>query len=243
MGRDNLCNLSYWFPRLEASGVRVPKTRIIDTDCKLTSLLDGRISRGYTTFIEQLRLVTNAMGYPCFLRTGLTSGKHDWEHTCFLTKSKDLERHVLAIVEYSEETDMLGLPTNEWVVREYIPMESSFTAFHGKFPVNRERRYFIKDGKILCHHTYWPEKAMRNPSVPDWKQKLEALNTDTDEDRERLDELSLLVAQRFDGAWSLDWAKGKDGHWYAIDMAVANRSYHWEGCPQAKLIGDGGFGV
>ena len=44
---------------------------------------------------------------------------------------------------------------------------------------------------------------------------------------------SIKVAESFRGAWSLDWAKHKNGDWYAIDMAPMDVSYHWPDCPRS----------
>ncbi len=41
------------------------------------------------------------------------------------------------------------------------------------------------------------------------------------------------ISAHFEGAWSLDWARHKDGSWYAIDMAPMQVSYHWPDCPNA----------
>lgn len=51
------------------------------------------------------------------------------------------------------------------------------------------------------------------------------------EEAPELEELTIRVASVFEGAWSLDWAKTKNGDWYAIDMALAGSSYHWQECP------------
>ena len=45
---------------------------------------------------------------------------------------------------------------------------------------------------------------------------------------------TLRVAEVFDGAWCVDWALATDGQWYAIDMAEASQSFHWDGCTEAS---------
>jgi hypothetical protein len=231
--RDEKTTLSNWFPRLQASGVKVSDTRIVKTEVSLTELLDGNRPCGYETFMAQLKAAAQEVGpYPIFLRTGLTSGKHQWRDTCYVPSEYVLARHVTALVEYSELADICGLPTNEWVVRKFIPMESEFLAFNG-FPVNRERRYFIRDGQIVCHHPYWPKEALEDQHglPPNWEACLEALNTDSPEDERELECLALKVAQAFkdDGYWCVDFSRSKDD-WIAIDMCEGERAYHWTGC-------------
>ena len=105
-------------------------------------------------------------------------------------------------------------------------------------PINKERRCFFKDGEIVCHHPYWPEHAIdgHDPDVDDWKEVLARLNHESDDEVDQLRKLTMQVAAAFDGAWSLDWACTSDGLWYAIDMAVAHRSYHDDACPHSDAL-------
>lgn len=233
---DKTC-LSYWFPKLAASGVLVPPTRIVTTEDELVVLDDGETPPHWTTFLAGLRNAADEVGgYPVFLRTGHGSGKHDWLETCFVPFPEVFGQHVYAIVVWSNIVDMMGLPTNVWAVRKMLPMLSTFTAFGG-FPVNKERRYFIESGKVRCHHPYWPPYSIDGHTAePDWQAKLAALNEETPDEVALLTRLSEQVARAFDGdgAWSLDWAQTRDGDWYAIDMAEMHRSYHWPNCPAQR---------
>lgn len=235
--RDEKCCLSYWYTLVEKSGVPMPKTTIIKTDCLLWELTCGKKPAGYDAFMSKLRAACKATGAVVFLRTGQTSAKHGWLDTCYLDDLSKLAQHVYELCEFSEMVDMIGLPTKVWCVREFIPMESSFTAFKG-FPVSRERRYFVRDGEIICSHSYWPHDAVKghNPSDKNWAQLLNELNTDKIGDIELLRESAIKVSKCLPGAWSVDFAKAKNGTWYMIDAAEAHRSYHWEGCEKAKLF-------
>lgn len=249
--RDAKCCLSYWFPRLQATGVRVPRTQYLCTELAPCQSEEGD---GYVVpaelvgaVAELARLVRPEADARVFLRTGMTSGKHCWKRTCLLenTLTSTVRAHIGALAEYSEMADILGLPTNVWVVREFIPLESAFCTRAG-MPVNRERRYFIDAGKVVCHHPYWPLEAVRQQTCkrdPDtWEllplsaEQLAAmavLNAESAEEVALLTRLSERAAAAFvgDGPWSLDWARGQDGEWYAIDMAEAHRSYHAAECP------------
>jgi hypothetical protein len=141
-------------------------------------------------------------------------------------------------MEFCECADMMGLPYDVWAVREFLDLETSFTAFYGDMPINKERRYFIENGKVICHHPYWPDEAFnsyydrRKKDEPtDWKNKLDILNYESPEEIEYLSKLSCRISESFEDKWSLDWAMTKSGEWYAIDMALAKRSYHWPDCP------------
>lgn len=95
--------LSNWFPMIAAARLPVPKTRIIRTDCRLDEFLDGEEPKGIFDFILTLREAVGEIGLPAFLRTGQTSGKHEWKDTCLLTGNTTtmLYEHVANIVEYS----------------------------------------------------------------------------------------------------------------------------------------------
>ena len=86
---DRTC-LSYWFPRLAATGVSVPRTEIVRTNVVLGHLLDGKEPEGFAGFLEDVGSACERIGYPCFFRTGQTSAKHYWKDTCHLTKPSDL---------------------------------------------------------------------------------------------------------------------------------------------------------
>src|ERR1700732_2050356 len=96
---DKNC-LSYWFPILEKGGIPVPKTQIIDTQVRLSELLDGKTPKGWKGFIAGLQLAIKEIGLPCFLRTGQGSGKHQWKDTCFIDASSNISHHIGRLVEW-----------------------------------------------------------------------------------------------------------------------------------------------
>lgn len=228
-------DLAYWFPKLRASGVLVPRTEIVTTDANLALLCDGLAPAGYVDFMDTLRAACRRIDFPCFLRTGQTSHKHDWSRSCFVRDALGLRQHVYNLVEFSEIADILGLPTCTWAVREFLALRHGFTAFNG-MPVAVEFRTFIRDGEILCRHPYWPEASIASPSDPHWKTILAFQSSLIPRDTFKVDWLDAScseVAKAFsgDGAWSIDFAQLVDGRWCAIDMAEMDRSFHWPGCP------------
>lgn len=140
-------DLAAWFPLLEAAGIPVPRTRLISTDAELVNLLDGLPVPGFEDLIQEVREAADEMGYPCFLRTGHGSGKHQFTDTCFLGSPEDVAPHVVALVDWSFSVDFFGLPTHTWVVREMLPVQAPLVAFKG-MPVAKERRYFIDNGAV-----------------------------------------------------------------------------------------------
>ena len=245
---DKNC-LSYWFPRIKAAGLPVPETRIVRTKVDLTPL-DG-LPPGSSEFLSRLSEAADAIGYPVFLRTGHGSGKHEWTRTCCVTEPKQLGQHVYNLVEWSCMVDMAGLPTNVWAVREMLPTTPLFTAFRG-MPICREFRVFVDGPEVVCEHPYWPPKALvqgfpRKQSVQ-WglDEDIRQLPENFDRlywdlcslpegDRRKVTQLASLAGAVLGGKWSVDVLETKRG-WYLTDVAEADRSFHWDGCPHAEGV-------
>jgi hypothetical protein len=148
--------LSYWFPKLVEAGLPVPRTKIIKMSLEAQKVIwgwfDGEDAHtgDEEAFFEELRLATLDIGFPCFLRTDHTSGKHAWEDTCFVESFSNLKQHVFNIAEFSEIADMIGMPWDTWVVREFLPtIPVGVCPRYGNMPVCREFRYFIEDGRYF----------------------------------------------------------------------------------------------
>lgn len=262
MNREVNC-ISHWFPKLQAAGVPVPRTELVhtDEDLDLNFLLEGETPDGWDEFIAELKAAVERIGGPqVFLRTGQTSGKHEWSRTCFLEVGKgSIEHHVGALVEWSALVDMLGLPTNVWAVREFLPTTPIITcpAYHG-FPVCREFRAFVQDGKVQCVHPYWPRKSLEEgfPNKPircekkpnedtflaledserdlpaDFDQMYERLCDLGTEDRIQVFALARKAGAALGGYWSVDLLETQRG-WYVTDCATGKESFHWPECGNA----------
>lgn len=239
--------LSHWCPLIKAAGLPIPDTTIIpgltaeetwdwaDGDAPPSSL--GKIA-------ETVRAAGEAYGFPCFLRTGLTSGKHDWNDTCFLRDPRTVEAHLYQLVEFSCMADLIGLECSEFVVRKLLPSISVFTAFKG-MPVAREIRYFYEGGRISGWAPYWPADSIQNPSRDDWRERLEVLQAFTSRDLETTAALAerAAVAASSGGLcadWSIDLLHVRDGSefgaWFVTDMADAARSYR---SPDFRKVDEG----
>jgi hypothetical protein len=231
-------SLSYWFPLIEKAGLPVPKTEILMMPPESQAIIwmafdcKGKDEElPLEPFYDELRAAAQRLGLPCFLRTSQTSAKHQWKSTCFLDSVEKLRQHVFDIVEFSECADMMGLAWDTWVVREMLPTIPYGTCpRYEDFPVCKEFRFFVDDGKALCFHPYWPLESLEQggwePDAP-----LDVAYADLC----RLDDESELVAlaekagKAVGGSWSIDFLETKRG-WFLTDMAEAHKSYHWKGC-------------
>ncbi len=234
-----------WYPKIKKLDIPQPKTELyIFPKEDLKYLYQEK----FKLDMNKIKKVANKIGYPLFIRTDLASGKHSWKESCYVKKEKDLERHIMEVIEFNLCADIMGLNFKALYFREFIPMDSRFKAFWGEMPVNPERRYFVKDGEVICHHPYWIEDAIRNPSVKNWKEILKEINTETKNELNLLIFYAEKIGKVVEGFWSIDFCRAKDGMWYMIDMATGESSWHKEDCkyyvkpkeliPNSKVIKD-----
>lgn len=228
--REGQNNMGYWLPLLQQMQMRVPETILVGTGgVNLLQLLNGSKPAGFDQFMERLKLACHQIGYPVFLRTGHTSDKHDWERTCYVKNKNHLVEHVARLVEASVMANIAGYPFdyNVFAVRRIIPTKPLFHYFNGNMPIAKEMRYFIKDGDILTSMPYWPEEVFENADEK-IKEKVAELRTISSDDKIDLDLMARYIAKHMPGFWSVDFLQDSQGRWWAIDMAVGERSY---GCP------------
>lgn len=225
-----------WWEAVNDLEIPMPKTIIIDFNedqqTEIIMLCRGKILSNETE--ELLKENAKKIGYPLFMRTDQTSCKHEWQNTCYVESEGELINRLYHLIEESSMLDMLGLPVDAIVFREYIEMATGFKAFDG-MPVNPERRFFAEDGKIVSDHAYWVEPAIRfrtgTDEPNDWKERLAEMNANLEgEELERISNqvriISKALTKELGGEWSIDFCKGKDGIWYFIDTAPSEVSYH-----------------
>jgi len=237
--------LSYWLPKLVELGMPIPETILVDMN-KIDKNFIPAIRKIFwmkelnkedkialTRFREILETMGHKIGYPLFLRTGQTSHKHEWSETCFVKSQNRLLRNAQNLAEYSIMKDFKGgFPINIWVARKLLKTSPVFTMFSETgMPIVREFRYFIKGGKILCHHPYWPEEAFKGYTQDkNWKLKLKQMNELKKSEQKILDIMAKKIAGKFKGFWSVDFFQDSKLRWCVIDMATGEDSYHWKGC-------------
>lgn len=224
-------SMLFWFPKVKDLSIPQPKTffREVNPDFAY-SLLDGQIEYDF----KEIKKVANQIGYPLFLRSDQMSGKHDWERACFVKDEESLLQSMHGVVEATLGCDVIGRPVNAFFFREYIPMDSKYTAFWGKMPVNPERRYFVENEKLLCHHPYWIKESIVKPSVENWEELSDEMNIEAEDEMKLLTKYAKIISGSVEGFWSVDFCKAKDGRWIFIDMALGENSWHPKDCPNNR---------
>jgi hypothetical protein len=221
-----LCSLEYWYPKIRDIA-RTPETRIVplphdqDIEVWLENGCDPHM-------VAMLASEAKLLGYPLFMRTDQTSGKHNWDKTCFVTKEANLAGNLRWLLEENYMGNMFGeITPNSICLRQFLQLKTFFTCTrYSNFPVAREFRVFATNGKINCIHPYWPHQALAEgkPSIPNWKDKLDEL-----EDSSRLDLKAVArVSERFPEQWSIDFCEDIHGDYWLTDMALGSVSYHWK---------------
>jgi hypothetical protein len=235
--QGNKTCMSYWLPRLSDAGILMPKTVLIRTDVELISLCDGVLPKGIDGFITELvHACEKIPGPPWFLRTGLGSGKHDWDNCCNLRDLRQIKHHVSALVEWSNCVDLFGLETDVWAVREMLPTTKlAYLPMYGNMPAVQEWRCFVRDGSVECIHPYWPKQCLRDgfdesvsdETVEDLYTFMLKLQHDT---ADACIKLASRVGKIVGGFWSVDILPIND-QLFVTDMAEGEKSYHWQSCP------------
>ncbi len=210
-----------WYPRVKDLAIPQPKTKMIYFGFEtMVKWIEAKIPDRYQEIIY--KAVEDK--FPVFLRTDLASGKHSWEKTCFVASKDLLMRNIGELLVDNAISGLVGLRFNALVFREYIEMDSRFTAFWGKLPIGAERRYFVRNGRVEEHFPYWPEEAITDASIGNWKEVLAELNRE--DEVELLTDYAGKVGSVLDGYWSIDFCRGRDLKWYLIDCAAGDDSWH-----------------
>lgn len=238
---DALTSAAYWYPLIKSAGLPVPETIFVHYpfttghgNSELWHLLDGEKPQGYEWFKQSLHnAVVELGGYPAFIRTEMSSDKHDWKNSCFVESEKGLDQCIGMLTDHSAMHD---LQMTFWMVRKLIATKPITTAFHGDMPIARERRVFAAGGKMICQHPYWPDEAFQHETMTDkLRAEITELQSIDDDSRKLLQQMAEYVSNRIPDAWSIDFLQDEHGAWWLIDMALAKSSYHWNGCKYQSM--------
>ena len=237
---DSRSSMLYWYPKVRDLPIPQPRTEILEIRASEEDWYNYIDGQGPPPFdINSLKALCRKIGYPIFLRTDQTSGKHFWRDACYVANESKLKGNLFRVVESTLGADIIGLSVRSLFVREYIPMMSLFTAFYGEMPVNPEMRCFVREGRMRCCHWYWIEDAIVNPSVENWREILSNYQIENMAmDFMAVRNFARIIAEAFkdDGFWSVDFCKSKTGQWILIDMAEGERSWHPENCKEGDLL-------
>lgn len=231
-------SMDHWWPRLKGVDVMVPETVAVEIAG------EGTFQDGLTLPVPdegELRAAIETVGGPpAFLRSDVTSTKHDMGKGSRVETLDGAKANIAGIVEQHHLAWGMPMPST-YYVREWLDLDSKFRAWaydHHDYatPIAPELRFFLLDGEIHDFGFYWPKDAIRKPDTDDWEAKWEqtrdvALN---DHRVNAAETYARRVAEEFDtGYWSVDFALTRRDQWYAIDMARGELSFHPESVERA----------
>jgi hypothetical protein len=223
-------SLLNWYPKIKGK-VPTPATKVLELTKEehrsLYGLLDGNPLA--QKLADKITKMAQGMDEPFFLRSDQASGKHEWKDTCFVSDKSKIINHLAALVEWHACADMMGVRFTSLVFREYLPLQSQFTAFNG-MPVAPEWRYFVRDGKPICKHFYWVKDAIWKPSRKDWETLHQDMQILLGVDLQILNNYATIFAENNPGYWSVDFALTRDRGWVLIDAARGEVSWHPAEC-------------
>jgi hypothetical protein len=228
-----------WLPRIIEAALPTPRTMIVRyTHGDLVNVFDGENPPEYIKLCDAVKTACKTIGYPVFIRTDLSSAKHDGPTAYRIDGDKDILRCVYATLEDNEMKFWLESEGPKAIlVREWLDLESPFSAFN-HHPISREWRFFANAEKVICFHPYWPESSiqfyagMKEPD--DWRGALKILHKVPD-NVEELKAMAAKAAGLYGVVASIDFARDKGGKWWLTDMAMAEGSFHWEECENRAM--------
>lgn len=234
-------SLEQWYP-LVVGKVPTPVTKIVLAPRDMRPTEEDASDEEIASWVDDFQKVCAdiaeaalSIGWPFFLRTGLTSCKHDWERTCYVPNREDIRWHVSSLIVGSAEVDLFGLPSDVFVVRELLTVDPMFFAFR-HMPITREFRFWVNGGSVIGWQPYWPPEAIEESApleTPEWRSRLARASKLDPHEYAALSRQSELVSSLVPGAWSVDWLQARNGRWYLTDMAHAERSWLYESFPNA----------
>lgn len=254
-------SMVYWFPVLrdavqDIDEISIPETLFVDitpingfevarerediSDAEMEAIMQCPAEWD----VPQIKRAVEHIGCPAFLRTDTDSDKHNIESAGLVESSSHdhVDETMNALIRgVAGNGGMMGAPRfNFLAVREWININSSFTAFDGT-PIGPEVRVFVRDGSVQCHHFYWPfyedrmVDAVDGEYEEDKQKQVEEIEAFIEDEMDRLlHDAAAEIASHFSGYWSVDFAYTENGDWHAIDMARGDDSWHPEMCEHVE---------
>src|ERR1051326_162451 len=190
--RPSKDRLTYWFPKLwNGYQAYLPKTIVIPYNhFDFLEIMEEdyaarpEVVSSNMTLLKQcwdacVELMPFSQDIGVFVRTDLACAKHDGPKGYLIQKKEDVYPVLSRLVEDNEikfgneiTFGFDSLIPGAFCFRQYLKLNSKFTAFGG-LPIANELRMFVhKDKGVQCIHNYWPKEAIKRPSVSDWEKQL-----------------------------------------------------------------------
>jgi len=247
---------SFWFPKVENCGIRVPKSVVVPVPVEVIHAFymdkqdEDRATVEKFVKTEVLpKIAEFDINKPYFIKNGTFSNKFDANSSCLPSPSQNLTEAIIMVNYNSLCVEANG--EQELVIRERIGYDSRITpCIYNGLPFRPEFRVFydFDDQKVLFSVNYWDyDYIRRNPvdRLYDMTDKIifdhetEKITQTFDENKDKVEQLvndAMADVDELEGTWSVDLLLDEKGTFWLIDMAVAEQSAYWEWRNGKKLI-------
>ena len=241
--KQDVLNVSYWFPKIENCGIKVPQTFIKEIPVELFSHLfldhpEEDIDYIYNWVKNELMpSIPDDLRGLIFIKNGAFSNKFDFSTCSIRCNPLEITRSIAEINYASLMFDTGG--NTEIVIRERIPFDERITPtiYHG-MPLRNEYRVFydFDNRKALYIANYWDWDYCHELICKKEKDKnvYEKIYSKLHEEHERLEDKHLCSVsaalsriEDLSGIWSVDFILEENRVWL-IDMALGECSAYYE---------------
>ena len=240
--KQDVHNVSYWFPKIKDCGIKVPETFIKEIPEKLFPHLfmdkpDEDIDHIYNWVKDELiPNIPKELRGLIFVKNGTFSNKFDFNTCSIRCNPLELTRSIIEINYTSLMFDTGG--NTEIVIRERIPFDDrkTLTIYNG-MPLRNEYRVFydFDNHKALYVANYWDWDYCHNSISSNATDKIiyeKAYNHLAEhyvQNREKV--ISMVEEHMKDveltGIWSVDILEDEYKNFWLIDMALGYHSAYW----------------
>lgn len=218
-----------WYPAVEELGLRAPKSDWIPVTVDIQKEIENENLDQAMVLLkpiaDQVRTFGEAHGYPLFIKNSLFSAKHSWKDSCYIANADvNIERHIALIFYEWLIVGMGAGMARHLVVREFIDAKPQFYAF-SDMPITQEFRLFASKGKAYGYQPYWPERAIREPSVEQFQPLLKEISKPSDALLAEMIEMASKLTDALGDDYSVDFLIDRAGKPWLIDVALARSSF------------------
>lgn len=240
--KNDVHNVSYWFPKVKDCGIKVPKTFVKQIPEDLFGHLfmdhpEKDIDYVYNWVENELMpSIPKSLYGLVFVKNGAFSNKFDFSTCSVRCNVLELTRAIIEINYASLMFDTGG--NTEIVIRERIPFDESKTAtiYHG-MPLRNEYRIFydFDNHKVLYSANYWDWSYCHDSISRNVTDKIVYEKVYNELHAHYIfnqDKVMKLVEEHMkdvnlSGIWSIDILEDEQGEFWLIDMALGYRSAYW----------------
>jgi hypothetical protein len=239
-------NMSYWLPKIQNQGLRIPKTCIIPMPEKVMDacFMDGDRKKNmavvgkWVTETVMPKLEEESLTGLIFVKNGCFSNKFDFRSCSIIANPLALTASVIDINYQSFMFDAGG--NTELAIRERIPYDEEKTpTIYNGLPLRNEYRIFydFDNHKPLYIVNYWDWDYCHDSICRVASDRIiyESAYPELEEHYEKEKNTVLFYVNSglknvtgLSGIWSVDILEDESGTFWLIDMAVGQQSAYWD---------------